>query len=298
MVERLLLVAESEYDHAFPAIARLPGFYRRPVAVAADVYRGIHDAIRANGHDNLTRRAYTGLGAKLKLGAGALIRARKPEGAVAKTVQAAAASGLTALLLLLCPAPGGAQALEHSTATEPPGATVAERVEPMSAESGTEAALLEIGRLWVLAVDEEEAVEAGLEAVERLRSRLSPVPPALDRRLQAYRGSFTALRAKHGGWPNQRLRNLRRGFELMDGVVAEAPESADLRYIRLMSGFYLPGIFGRGGEVQEDLDALVELLPSARADFPPDVYVEVVTFLLENAELAAEERRSLESLLP
>ncbi|MGK7312376.1 MAG: squalene/phytoene synthase family protein [Candidatus Longimicrobiales bacterium M2_2A_002] len=72
LIERLLRVADAEYEHAAPAIDRLPDFYRRPVAVAADVYRGIHDAIRANDYDNLTRRAYTTTLDKLRLGAGAL----------------------------------------------------------------------------------------------------------------------------------------------------------------------------------------------------------------------------------
>jgi len=43
------------------------------VAAAARIYQGIHDEVRANGYDNLTRRAYTTLPRKLRLGLGGLI---------------------------------------------------------------------------------------------------------------------------------------------------------------------------------------------------------------------------------
>jgi phytoene synthase len=77
MIEALMDDADSAYDFAFEAIPALPRFFQRPVAVAADVYRGIHDAIRRNGYDNLTRRARTSRTAKARLAAGALWRLRR-----------------------------------------------------------------------------------------------------------------------------------------------------------------------------------------------------------------------------
>jgi phytoene synthase len=72
MVEELLREAEGSYHGAFAAIRELPAGYRRPVAVAAYVYRGIHAPLRRAGHDNLRRRAVTGGGAKALLAARAL----------------------------------------------------------------------------------------------------------------------------------------------------------------------------------------------------------------------------------
>jgi phytoene synthase len=80
VIERLMRVAEAHYDEAFEAIPELPGFFQRPVAVAAHVYRGIHREIRANGYDNLSRRAYTSLPAKVRLGSGALLALRRLRG--------------------------------------------------------------------------------------------------------------------------------------------------------------------------------------------------------------------------
>lgn len=68
LTEHLMRVAEEHYRLAEEALPSLPGFYRRPVAVAARVYQGIHDAIRRNDYDNGTRRAYTGLATKVRLG--------------------------------------------------------------------------------------------------------------------------------------------------------------------------------------------------------------------------------------
>ncbi len=69
LVEELIGRADSWYDRAWPGIRELPAWYRRPVAVAAQAYRGIHDAVRRNGYDNLTRRASTSLVTKAALGA-------------------------------------------------------------------------------------------------------------------------------------------------------------------------------------------------------------------------------------
>jgi 15-cis-phytoene synthase len=77
LVEELLQHAEEDYRDSFPAIAALPPFFQRPVAVASHVYRGIHDSIRRNGYNNLGRRAFTTLPRKGILAAGALLALRR-----------------------------------------------------------------------------------------------------------------------------------------------------------------------------------------------------------------------------
>ena len=76
LLEELMAEAEADYERAFLAIPKLPAFFQGPVAVAARVYRGIHEEIRKNGHDSLTRRARTSLFTKVRLGAGALLDLR------------------------------------------------------------------------------------------------------------------------------------------------------------------------------------------------------------------------------
>ena len=73
LIEELIVLADSDYDRADDAIPRLPIEFRRAAGVASAVYRGIHDAIRRNGYDNLTRRAYTTRSQKVILAASALV---------------------------------------------------------------------------------------------------------------------------------------------------------------------------------------------------------------------------------
>jgi phytoene synthase len=77
LMESLMSVADRHYAEAFLALPELPVWYGRPVAVAARVYQGIHDGIRRNGYDNGTRRAYTRLWTKVRLGAGGLLELRR-----------------------------------------------------------------------------------------------------------------------------------------------------------------------------------------------------------------------------
>lgn len=72
VVEELVAEADRHYDRALVAVPHLPRWYQRPVVVAARVYQGIHDRIRANDHDTATRRAYTTVLDKARLGMGAL----------------------------------------------------------------------------------------------------------------------------------------------------------------------------------------------------------------------------------
>lgn len=68
LCEEFMGEADRAYSAAFEALPDLPGFYARPVAVAARVYQGIHEAVRRNGYDNGSLRAYTRGVDKVRLG--------------------------------------------------------------------------------------------------------------------------------------------------------------------------------------------------------------------------------------
>ena len=73
LLEELMGAADAAYDHATEAIGNLPPFFRSSVAVAARVYRSIHDAIRANGYDSIRRRAVTPDVTRMALARAALV---------------------------------------------------------------------------------------------------------------------------------------------------------------------------------------------------------------------------------
>ncbi len=78
VMEDVMDRADAWYDLAWPGIRGLPSSFRRPVAVAAAAYQGIHDEVRRNRWNNLNRRAVTSRSRKAVLGLGGLRRAARP----------------------------------------------------------------------------------------------------------------------------------------------------------------------------------------------------------------------------
>lgn len=76
VMEAMMATADVCYQAAFEAIPFLPASFRRSVAVAAEVYRGIHAEVRRVGYDTISRRAHTTLPQKVLLGARGLGRLR------------------------------------------------------------------------------------------------------------------------------------------------------------------------------------------------------------------------------
>jgi hypothetical protein len=142
--------------------------------------------------------------------------------------------------------------------------------------------------LYVLAV-KEEALRAEGEAF------LATLPYALDLTagdplLQAYRGAFRVLGAKHDLWPPRKLEHLKAGIPALDSAVAARPDQAEIRYLRLVSCYYLPFFIGRKDSVKSDFAALARLLPEAHADYPARWYLGFARFVLEKGGLPESER--------
>ena len=76
VLDAVMVRADTWYARAWPGIRRLPAWFRRPVAVAAETYRGIQREVRRGEYDNLRRRAHTSLPTKLALASRGLARAR------------------------------------------------------------------------------------------------------------------------------------------------------------------------------------------------------------------------------
>ena len=174
-----------------------------------------------------------------------------------------------------------------------PFATQVEAQAPAASRSGIE----EVRRLYGDAVRSERAIGRGLAEVERMRLSPAGRDAAMSATLSAYTGAFIVLRAKHGFWPPDRLRHVRTGLAVLDSVVAAHPSHAEARYLRLMSCYYLPGLFGRNGSVRDDFAALSRLLPGVRTQYPAELYQVIVQFVLRNGRPSPEQRDALEASL-
>lgn len=67
LLERVMTAAETRYRESFSGVAALPFRSRVGIRAAARMYREILNEVRANGYDNLSRRAYVSMGRKLML---------------------------------------------------------------------------------------------------------------------------------------------------------------------------------------------------------------------------------------
>lgn len=167
----------------------------------------------------------------------------------------------------------------------------AAQAPPPGARTGLEL----VRHLYMNAVESERAIPGGMAEVDRQRAAAKD--GNVDATLAAYRGAFTLLRAKHGTWPPDRLRHTRQGLAVLDSVIAEHPDHAEARYLRLMSCYYLPRILGRGGSVRDDFAALARLLPSVREQYPPELYRAIVDFVLRNGQPSSPQRAALQASL-
>ena len=150
----------------------------------------------------------------------------------------------------------------------------------------------ELRTLYFLSVADEKWLPRAESALGWLASRRR-IPSDL---VDAYRGAFEVVRAKHGLWPPGKLDALKRGQPLLDGAVKRSPDQVEIRYLRLMSCYYLPFFFGPSWSVREDLDALSRILPQASDSVPPGLYLKVASFVLENRkDMTPQERNRLET---
>jgi 15-cis-phytoene synthase len=278
LLERLMADADRDYALALDAVPRLPPAFRRAVVAAAHVYRGIHDQIRANGYDNIRRRAQTSLPTRLRLG----LRALLPGGADLTPAPAGArrrrawATTLLALVLVASAAPVMAQQ------ARPPAEHARELEARLSAGPFEPALGMDLARaLYFRAVDDAGAVDTGRAALDRLRAEAPDFARAHAPLVLAYDGAFSMLDARHGRWPHARLRAVRTGLARLDAAVAQAPDNLEIRYLRLVSTHYLPSFFGRRDTAREDLRVAAVLVRHDQRDVPPAVRAVIESFIAE-----------------
>ncbi len=132
----------------------------------------------------------------------------------------------------------------------------------------------QLGAAWVAASEDSKSMPAAWAAVEQ-------APPGSVIRT-AYHGALELLEARYGSWPPARLRHARAGFRLLDRAVEAAPDDVEIRYVRLMSYYYLPGFFGKKDIARADLDVVRELLPSARGRIPADAFAAIEKFVAQD----------------
>lgn len=143
--------------------------------------------------------------------------------------------------------------------------------------------------LYFLSVEEADSLPSAWETLRGLRQRHA-LNPDLD---SAYAGAFHVLEAKHALWPPSKLDHLKKAQPLLDNAVARQPHHAEIRYMRLISTYYLPFFFGRGPSVQKDFEALAEILPEVFHDYPLPLLADMAEFVLRHAPKLTKEQKEI-----
>ena len=284
LVEDLLERAEADYQYAFRGLTAIPVSFARAAAVASEVYKGIHNSLRRNNYDNFKRRAYTRWYHKIFLAFRALRRLRKvqnrpfvytPETVFYSNQQLSNNHNrhkpliVTLITVLLCfqsilplktglaqsPAP---TTTSHTSITD----TTMDSLSPFVGQ---------VRALYIDAVNNRDSLDKGLSLIQ--------ANPAYSPLLEAYRAGLTVLKAKHAFWPAKKMRYLRKGLPKLDALVEAHPDHIEIRYLRLISSYYLPKFLGYDTYIDEDIQVIARQLPKATSSLPPDLYSNMVEFI-------------------
>jgi hypothetical protein len=115
-----------------------------------------------------------------------------------------------------------------------------------------DARLAEAKRLFFAAVDgDPSSLDRAANVLEALRAGGDARP-----QVTAYAGAVRLLSAPRARLPWEMGRRTREGIELMDRAVAEAPDDLEVRALRGLSYYRMPGFIGRGGMAADDLAAV------------------------------------------
>jgi hypothetical protein len=115
--------------------------------------------------------------------------------------------------------------------------------------------------------------------------------------VRALEGALEVIRAKHARWPPNKLKHLKAGVSVLDSLVAVAPGSPQVRYLRLASCYSLPFFLSRDKSVKEDLAFLAAYLPDQDGAFSPPVHRLVLEFVLGANSLDPDQRLRIEEAL-
>ena len=164
---------------------------------------------------------------------------------------------------------------------------------------GSDALVGDVARLRALyhmTVNEKDRLDEARELAMALRTN-----PALSGTLsvtvEALGGALEVVRAKHSRWPPNKLNYLESGISVLDQLVQKNPDNVEVRYLRLMSCYYLPFFVSRGDSVAEDFRVLTDLLPRGPGTMPPALYRGAVGFVLAKGDLNEEDRGRLQEIV-
>ena len=137
--------------------------------------------------------------------------------------------------------------------------------------------------MYVLSVSDEPLIEEALLDLGTIATAEHSRERGYAAVADAYAAAFEVVRGKHAFWPRGKWNHVQDGLRVLDQLVRDHPAEPEIRYLRLVSCYYLPFFFSRGESVDADLEALLALLPEARGVLSDHAYRHVADFVIEAA---------------
>jgi len=146
-------------------------------------------------------------------------------------------------------------------------------------------------QLFYQSVAHKDSLEKAIRLFEKIKKNEAYEGMALT-----YIGALTALKGKFAFLPIAKYRRVLQGLELMDQGIRKSPGNIEARFIRGMTCFYLPFFFDRKKTAHEDFRHIVLKLYTEADHYDAGLIINVTDFLIENAELTAEELQRIKQV--
>lgn len=151
--------------------------------------------------------------------------------------------------------------------------------------------LPEIGTIrssYKRAIDSEAHCKSTLEILEPITAE-SPL-------LYAYKGSLTALLAKHATNPATKLDKVKTASTMLDDAVIADPNNIEIRYLRFSVEKNIPSFLPYREHIKQDETKIILALCKKTDGLPNEVKKDVASYMLKNVQLEPETKKLLESL--
>ncbi|MFW5973381.1 MAG: phytoene/squalene synthase family protein, partial [Bacteroidota bacterium] len=263
--------ADDLYHGAWSVLPVLPPSFGRATAVASEVYRAIHVDIRANGFDNLTRRAHTSTLRKVTLASTSMLRLS----AMKLRLRVASAREVSHRTLRL---PGRAARAVARYVTGIVSAILVPVAATAAFTSTADGHHETVTRLW-----EDESAVVDSSVLEQLRAIVSldgAGPEMLERGIlladrlpesplsAAYRAALTGMSASGSACAANRIRRVLFALEDLDRLIDRQDDLLEIRFLRLRTSQTLPFVTEDRPSVASDLSMLEKAVVSSGASLP------------------------------
>jgi hypothetical protein len=144
--------------------------------------------------------------------------------------------------------------------------------------------------VYLESAENETRIASGIALAQSISSR-TDAP-----RARAYSAAFEVMKARHAFWPMTKMDHVEAGIPELDALVLAHPNDIEIRYLRLVSTYFIPSFLGYSDHVREDFQRLAGALPLAQHEYSTEMMRMMSAFVVTHGDIDQRQRLRLESL--